>query len=172
MELFGDFDIANASDDPFNVPDGVYRGKLVMFEKTTGTAKATGKTYAGIQAVFHPEDEGMEYQHFFGLPGEDDTDYVRDIKLSSIKRFLSGMGVPVDRMNSVEEDDLVGTKVIYKITTSKPSKTTGRTYKNIEVRLDDSSFTPSAPKVEEETVSTSATSSASLLGDDDPFGGV
>ena len=157
MNLFGDYDIAGAADNPFEAADGTYRGKILDFDEVSGK-KDDGTEYRGTQVTFHPNDGSVNYQHYFSHPAPGDSDFVVGVKTSAMKNFLAGCGVPVSRMNTVTKDDLIGLDVLYKITTGKPNKA-GRTFRNIEVRVDSGDFTPSD----------NSTAASPVEEDDDPF---
>lgn len=152
MSFFGDFDIADAPEDPFNIEDGVYDGVVSAFKMTEGKRQSDDTPYSGLTVTLTPDNkDNPPYAHYLPLPNESDTDYVTNIKLSKIKQFLTGCGVPQSRMNDIEEDDIVGTAVTFKVSTSKPNKD-GRTFRNVDVRLNEDGF---APSTEENTVSSS-----------------
>lgn len=132
--LFGEYatDIADAADDPFNLRDGTYRGAILSAEVKSGTKNDEANTpWAGTEVVLSAEGEDVTHTQFFPHPKETDTPSVRGRKLTSMKQFLSGCGIPESRMSAAGPEDLVDLEVVYTIRTGK----TG--FKNLEIRLAD-----------------------------------
>lgn len=129
--MFGDFadDIADAPDDPFGLSDGTYRGAIIKVEKKSGTKRDSDIEWAGLEVELSSADHEETHVQFFSLPTAADKESTRKIKLSSLKKFLTGCGIPRERMNVVEPDDIIGLDVVYTIRTSKNG------FKNLDISL-------------------------------------
>lgn len=134
--LDDEFDIAGAPDNPFDMEDGTYRGKVHAFEKVEGIRNSDKSPYQGLQATLKRED-GEDFDYYMPLPTENTAPRTAKIFLSKIKQFLAGCGVPAERMNTVEAEEIIDTPVIFKITTSKPNAQ-GKTFRNVDVQRDTS----------------------------------
>lgn len=115
MSIFGDLDIASASDDPFKVPPNVYNA--VVSEVKVGETKDKSKT--GMTLIYTISDPGgehdkkqvREWKHIptpadpKNLSGEDKR------AMSFLKARLLDLGIPEERVNSVTPEDLIGKEV-------------------------------------------------------------
>jgi hypothetical protein len=134
--LFGNYDIESAPDDPFSLKAGTYRGVIEGFEAKSGERNSDKKPYSGITVTFagvtdSNGEECVDYDHWLSLPTAADDKKSADRKLSNIKQFLAGLEVPLSRMNTIKGSDLEGTRVIFQIKESKNG------FRSLEVRLDE-----------------------------------
>lgn len=134
--LFGDYDIEGAPDDPFSLKPGTYRGVIEGFENKEGERNADKKPYKGITVTFASVtdsngDECVDYDYWLSLPTGADDKKAADRKLSNVRKFLLGLEVPPTRMNTIKGSDLEGTKVIFQIKESKNG------FRTLEVMLDE-----------------------------------
>lgn len=116
MGLFDELDVASASDDPFNVPDGTYECVVEKAEVVTSKEKEyrPGVPKKGLMLTFKITDEnenGKTITDYKAIPVPEDpknltSDEKRD--LSFLKMRMMNLGIPEARINSVEPDDLVG----------------------------------------------------------------
>lgn len=109
--LFDELDIAGAADNPFAIPDDTYEAVVSDLEvKKNDTKGTTGMTVK--YKVTAGEYIGREITEYRRIPKKDDKEPLSEEKAaqarSYIKRTLSRLGIPEDRMNSVTRDDLVG----------------------------------------------------------------
>ena len=142
--LFGDYDIAGAADDPFDLPDGTFEGVISNIKVLSGN-NDNGE-YKGFVPVLTTEKGSHE--HYFGLPVEGTSPEVAERMRSSLKHFLAGLEVPEDKMNTTKPEDLIGEPVVFTLSSRKGKN--GRTYRNIEISL--KKGTPiSQPKVKQNT---------------------
>ena len=122
MGLFGDVDVASASDDPFKVPSGVYQAILSDVE----VKPTNDKSKVGMTLIFTLEgNEGDEAEHngkqvreWKEIPTPADPKNLSpDDKraMSFLKSRLLDLGIPEDRVNSVEPDDLKGKEVTIQV---------------------------------------------------------
>ena len=133
--FFGEYDIAGAADDPWEMDAGTYEGAISNVELKEGTKVRKDEDgndielpYRGLSVTFSTENKG-QYQHFFSLPMEHDKANVVALKRSALKKFMKGLEIPESRMNSTEPDDLKGVACVFTIRKNKNG------YWNLEVRL-------------------------------------
>lgn len=137
--FFGDFDIEGAADDPFSVPAGTYSGSITGFDGDIGGSKKDGSgEYKGMQFTITIDDGpqvGAEFDAYFPLPTGNESQRSAGFMRSAIKKFLRGLEVPEDRMNTIDPNDLIGLDVIFKVV-ERSSKNSSRKFKNLdEIRL-------------------------------------
>lgn len=110
MSLFGDLDIASASDDPFGIPAGTY--PCIISDAKAGRNKDDNKTGLTIfYKITEGEPAGNTAQEWKTIQSDGDTDPKSDANkknASYIKMRLRELGIPEDRMNTVEPNDLKG----------------------------------------------------------------
>jgi hypothetical protein len=138
--FFGEFDVAGAADDPFNVPIGTYKGTITAFDGDIGGNKKDGSgEYRGMQfdiTIREGKEEGGIYSAYFPLPLDTDSQRAAGFKRSAIKKFLAGCEVPEEQMNDIDPNELINLDVVFKIVERK-AKGSSRTFKNLDwVRLD------------------------------------
>lgn len=134
MSLFGelDVDIAAADDNPFEVPAGIYSGFVSDVE-----VKESQKGNQGLMITYTVGPDDAEYAgrtigEWKNLPVPGDAKAAQ--AASFLKLRLLSLGVPEDKINSIEADDLIGTAVVFTVADGKDG------YKNIrKVTLDEGS---------------------------------
>lgn len=122
--IFGDLDVAGAEELSTGVPAGVYPATVTNAEVVNGTKNSPDSTFLVISYTVEGYDFPIrEYKQIpKGHPSSWD-DNVKDTKnktekqrnntaLSFLKARLNDLGVPVERMNSLQPEYLVGTQVI------------------------------------------------------------
>lgn len=131
MGLFGDYagDIADAPDDPFGLRDGHYHGAIIKVQFKEGKKKDSDKEWKAIIVTLSAEGQSGTHDHFLSLPLDTDDARTREIKLSAIKKFLTGCEIPRSRMNNVNAEDLENLEVDYKLSTSKNG------FRNLDIQL-------------------------------------
>ena len=110
MGLFDELDVAGAADNPFAIPDDAYE---CVVSDVVAKKNAKGNMGMTVQyTITDGEYKGRKITEYRRMPHKDDTDVLDDAKAaearSYIKRTLSKLGIPEDRMNSAGKDDLVG----------------------------------------------------------------
>ena len=141
--FFGDFDIEGAADDPFSIPAGTYSGTITGFDgDISGTKKDGSGEYKGMQFTITIDDGpqvGAEFDAYFPLPTDKDSQRSAGFMRSAVKRFLAGLEVAPERMNTIDPNELIGLDVIFKVV-ERPSKNSSRKFKNLDsIRLKDGS---------------------------------
>lgn len=110
MGLLDDYapDFDEIPDGPdYNVPDGTYDFEIGNFYRQDGTSKNPDAQYLVVEYLLG--DEGKRSSEWFGLPEDPSSPTDKEIqKLSFLKRRFQTLGVPRDRWNSIDEDDLIG----------------------------------------------------------------
>lgn len=111
MGLFAELDIASATDNPFAIPDNTYPCVLESVE-----VKANEKGNHGLYLKFvisEGEHKGKKITEYKRIPHPDDAEVLDEADKKKARYYinqrLSTLGVPDERMNDVEPDDLVGT---------------------------------------------------------------
>jgi hypothetical protein len=151
MGLFGDLDVASASEDVFGVPDATYSAivKGVKMSKSDNKTDERGNALVGMTVTYKLDDPesqyvGREVGQYQTVPqppsGEPMT--ARETQNAGyLKRLLKNLGVPEERMNDVNSEDLVGQEVY--ITTKKNGDYTNVTRVVLRSEVDgtDVSFT-------------------------------
>jgi hypothetical protein len=126
MGLFGDLDVASANDDPFAIPDNTYRA--YVFGVKTGMSKGNPEKGTlpknGITFTYKIADgphEGKQVNEWKHLPEADENLTPEELERakSYLKQRLITFGVPSDRQNDVEADDLIGTEVFITVQTNE-----------------------------------------------------
>ena len=113
MGLFDGIDIESAADDPFAIDDGTY--EAFVTEIKVGLTK--DETKNGMTTTFRiseGENEGKLVSRWLLVPSiEDPKNPTADESraLSFLKSHLMSLGVPAEKVNEVDADDLVGTEV-------------------------------------------------------------
>jgi hypothetical protein len=137
--FFGDFDIEGAADDPFSVPAGTYAGTISAFDGDIGGTKKDGSgDYKGMQftiRITEGPQSGADFDAYFPLPTGKESERAAGFMRSAVKRFLAGMEVAPERMNTIDPEELIGQDVIFKVV-ERPSKNSSRKFKNLDsIRL-------------------------------------
>ena len=105
MSLFGDLDLESAPDDPNAIPDGTYRAFLTDLKKgPTKDGSKVGVTFK--YKVSEGAYDGHQVTEWKSANTSDD-----DTTKAWLKQRIIGLGVPADRMSSVDPDDLIGKDV-------------------------------------------------------------
>lgn len=113
MSIFGDLDIASASDDPFSVAPGTYEAVVSDVEVKDNkdkTLKGLWITYT----ITGETENGKNVSEWKTIPAPADpkNPSAEDKRsMSFLKMRLSSLGIPESRMNSVQPEDLIGTEV-------------------------------------------------------------
>lgn len=117
MGIFGDLDVASASDNPFAIPDNTYECYLTeVAVRPTKDGSKVGLNLTYRIASGDKEDRRIkEWKH---IPaGSDLTSTDSEVKaaaeraLSFLKMRLKELGVPAEKMNDLQPDDLIGKHV-------------------------------------------------------------
>jgi hypothetical protein len=137
MGLFGDLDVASASEDVFGVPDATYSAivKGVKMSKSDNKTDERGNALVGMTVTYKLDDPESQYV------GREVGQYQTVPQPPSGERLLKNLGVPEERMNDVNSEDLVGQEVY--ITTKKNGDYTNVTRVVLRSEVDgtDVSFT-------------------------------
>lgn len=149
MGLFGDLDVASASEDVFGVPDATYSAVVtkVSMSKSDKKNDEHGKPLVGMTLTYKLDDPESQYAgrtvtQYQTVPqpeGEPTADELKN--MGYLKRLLKNVGVPEERMNTVAAEDIQGSEVY--ITTKKNGDYTNvtRVQQRSEVDGTDVSFT-------------------------------
>lgn len=118
MSLFGDLDIASAADNPFAIPDDTYEAYVfeVKVGKTNpkdGKQPQVGMTINYKIASGDHEDKMISEWKRIPTKAELEsadkkTKQDADRAASFLKARMLDLGIPGDKINSVESEDLVG----------------------------------------------------------------
>lgn len=110
MGLFDELDVAGAADNPFAIPDDTY--ECVVSDVVT---KKNQKGNMGMTVTYTISDgqyKGRKITEYRRYPHKDDADVLNEADAANarsyIKRTLARLGIPEDRMNSVDKSDLIG----------------------------------------------------------------
>lgn len=118
MSLFGDLDIASAEDNPFDIPDNTYETYLTDVEVKRSKAGNLGLALG--YKIASGAHEGKSISEWKNIPEPEDpaNPSPKDLQaMSFLKSRLIDLGVPEERINSLEPKDLIGTHVY--VTTKK-----------------------------------------------------
>lgn len=111
MGLFDELDLKNAPADPNAIPNGDYVAYLTDVKPGT-SQKAPDHKYVIFQ--YKIEDDGpyngAEISEWKSADPSDD-----ERKKGWLKQRLISLGVPEDRVDEVEPDDIIGTKVVLQV---------------------------------------------------------
>lgn len=111
--MFGDLDIESAADDPFAVPDNTYEAFLT--EVKVGRTKDGSKLgMTLVYTISNGEHASKQVREWKNIPQPADPknpDADESRALSFLKSRLLDLGIPSNRINSVQPDDLVGKEV-------------------------------------------------------------
>lgn len=142
--LFGDLDIANVSDNPFEVAPGTYRATCTEAlvkknEETDALSLVIKWTIDEVDSEYH----GMPVTEYFGLPPRgvlyEDLDAKQKRALKFFKRRLrEGFDLSESEMQSLKPSELMGRDayITVKLTEGEDKKTgEARTYMNIQTAL-------------------------------------
>lgn len=125
MGLFGELDVAGANANPFFLPDDTYRCKIIEANKRVAKSSGNPGLSLTYQVVEGPKKgrkikEWKTVPHAYELEGyKTEEDYKKkrskddevaekaEQQKSFLKQRLVSLGVPEDKMNSVESTDLL-----------------------------------------------------------------
>lgn len=110
MGLFDELDIAGADDNPWLVPDNTYPAVVSNLEVKKDRNDNMAMTFFyKIKEGDYADREISEYKR---MPHSSDKDKLegaeKERAKSYIKMRLASLGIPEERMNEVEKDDLIG----------------------------------------------------------------
>lgn len=115
MGIFGDLDLASASDDPFSVDDGTYEAVVTKAE----VRKNKNETDNFLVLEYTIEDDGnmsgRKVSEWKKIPKQDAEDF--DRAASFLKQRLLSIGIPNERINTFEPDDALGASVVITVKT-------------------------------------------------------
>lgn len=112
MSLFGELDLEDAPDDPNMIPDDSYKAFLTDVKKGP-TQKDPNKF--GVTFKYRISEGAYEGREVTEWKSANKTDDERT--KGYLKQRLLNLGVPEDRLGTVDADDLIGKEV--RITTKK-----------------------------------------------------
>lgn len=122
-------DIAEASLDPFELPDGVFRGAIIKAEAKSGNRTKDNAPYRAVVCTLSAEGDTRTHDVYLSLPMPADTPAATARKLSNIKKFLTGLEIPESRFDDIGPADLLHLEVVYKLQTNKNG------FRDIEIQL-------------------------------------
>lgn len=116
MGLFGDLDVASADDNPWAVPANTYEADVYTVEVKTD--KNGNKGLAILYKISSGDHEGKTVSEWKIIPQPNGSDLTPEEKkaASYLKMRLASLGVPEERMNDVNVNDLMGLPVTVKVT--------------------------------------------------------
>lgn len=121
--IFGDLDIANAADDPFKIDDGTYRGTVTDAKVQDHEKDGVTKKYLIIDfTVTDPESPMYERKisewKEIPQPKNPKAPTADEARAASfLKMRLTSLGIPPERMNKLNTDDLKGIDVVFVVKT-------------------------------------------------------
>lgn len=135
--LFGDLDIASASDNPYGVPDDTYKCVVADLKIALNSKGNRGMTLTF--KVTEGDYKGQEITDYKRLPSSVDkeplTGKKREDALSYIKLRLRDLGIPDSQMNSLKREDLVGTECYVSTITKSSNGSTFVNVRNVSLTL-------------------------------------
>lgn len=112
MGLFGDLDVASGEADPFHVPANTYEADLYKAEvKDKDDKKALILTYK----ISDGPHKGKTVGEFKTIPQPADPNNLTEDESKArnyLTQRLASLGIPKERMNSVDTNDLQGLAVV------------------------------------------------------------
>lgn len=118
--IFGDLDLASAEDNPFAVPDNNYEAYVTNV--VVGLTKKEDKLGVTFEYTLDggPKDKFKisEFKHV-PRPQDEMTDEDRARAKSFLKQRLTSLGVPEDKMNTLDPADLIGTPCVITVKTKE-----------------------------------------------------
>ena len=120
MGLFDGLDVQSAADNPFEVEPGTY--PCVITKAEAKPTQAGDKVGLNIEyTIQNAENEAMtgrKITEWKWIPQPDNpaAPSAKEAQAASfLKQRLSNLGIPETRMNSVEEDDLLGIECVVSV---------------------------------------------------------
>lgn len=117
--LFGDIDFGSVPDDPFAIPDNSYIAYLT--EVKSGPTKAGDKIGLTLTyTITDGEFTGRKVTEWKQIvtpadPAHPTAEEARS--LSYLKARMTDLGIPLNRINSITPDDLIGIKCVISVST-------------------------------------------------------
>lgn len=118
MGLFQDIDLQNAEDNPWHKPDGTYTcvvASVTLEQNKDKTKTMMVITYRIAEFPEKPILKGQDIKEWKWVPTrpdlENDSDGKAAMSLSFLKNRIKDFGIPEDRLNDFEPDDIMGLKV-------------------------------------------------------------
>jgi len=116
MGIFGDLDVASASDNPWLVPANTYEANVYTAEVKRDKNEALGLEL--IYKISSGDHEGKTVREWKVIPEPADAKNLTPDEqkaASYLKMRLISLGVPESRMNSMNVNDILGTEVVIKV---------------------------------------------------------
>lgn len=117
MGIFGDLDVASASDNPWAVPANTYEANVYTAEVKRDKNEALGLEL--IYKISSGDHEGKTVREWKIIPEPADPKNLtadENKAASYLKMRLLSLGIPESRMNSMDVNDILGTEVVIKVT--------------------------------------------------------
>lgn len=110
MGLFEELDIAGADDNPWLIPDNTYQAVVSDLRVAKDRNENMGMTF--VYKITDGDYSDREVTEYKRMPHSTDKDQLQGAEKekakSYIKMRLASLGIPEERMNDVEKDDLIG----------------------------------------------------------------
>lgn len=124
--IFGDLDVANAEDNPFEVEAGTYEATVTDVQvKPTAKGDKTGLILE--YTITDESNNGKKVSEWKEIPDKNSPNAAR--AASFLKMRLASLGVPEGRMNDLQTDDLMNLDVV--VTVTKSTGKDGTVYTNV-----------------------------------------
>lgn len=143
MGIFGDLDIASASDNPWLVPANTYEATVYTAEVKRDKNEILGMEI--IYKISNGEHEGKTVREWKIIPEpQDPKNMTPDEKkaTSYLKMRLRSFGIPESRMNSMNINDILGLEVIVKVTVNGEYTNVSRVDLAGDAKVETPEFTP------------------------------
>lgn len=117
MGIFGDLDVASASDNPWLVPANTYEATVYTAEVKRDKNEILGMEI--IYKISSGDHEGKTVREWKVIPEPADPKNLtpeENKATSYLKMRLRSFGIPESRMNSMNVNDILGLEVIIKVT--------------------------------------------------------
>jgi hypothetical protein len=116
MGIFGDLDVASASDNPWAVPANTYEATVY-----TAEVKRDKNEVLGLELIYKissGDHEGKTVREWKVIPEPNDPKHLtpeENKAASYLKMRLRSFGIPESRMNSLNINDVLGLDVVIKV---------------------------------------------------------
>lgn len=117
MGLFGDLDVASANDNPWFVPANTYEADVYKVEVKSD--KNGNKGLSIIYKISSGEHKGKTVSEWKAIPSPADPKHLTEEEQKAtdyLKMRMLSLGIPEERMNTAEPNDLQGLPVLVKVT--------------------------------------------------------